>query len=169
MSLDCSPMPLQQGCSSRPDVPEHRWPVDSVASPVCWVAGRTATVVRLELGRCTIRDLVITKQFVEQVDPEALRAELLRHIDEGVRAIHVSLTLPLSEPVRCIAPWYTPDLGAEEFGHGVDDPELTAVATRPVRNAGMPFRLTGRHRLQRPRVLARWRGLREQSAPDSAS
>ncbi len=48
-------------------------------------------------------DLVLTKQFIEQAKPEALRAELLRHIDDGVRAIHISLTLPLREPVRCIA------------------------------------------------------------------
>lgn len=48
-------------------------------------------------------DLVLTRQFIEQAKPEALRAELLRHIDEGVRAIHISLTLPLREPVRCIA------------------------------------------------------------------
>jgi hypothetical protein len=116
-----------------------------------------------------MRDLVITKQFVEQVEPEALRAELLRHIDEGVRAIHVSLTLPLDKPVRCIAPGHTPDLAANEFGHDIDPAELPAVAMRPVRSAGMPFRLAGRRRLQRPRVLARWLGLHEQSAADSAS
>jgi hypothetical protein len=34
----------------------------------------------------------------------------LRHIDEGVRAIHISLTLPLHKPLRCIA-HSTPDLG----------------------------------------------------------
>jgi hypothetical protein len=49
-------------------------------------------------------DLVMTRQFVERANPEALRAELLRHIDDGVRAIHISLTLPLREPVRCVAP-----------------------------------------------------------------
>jgi hypothetical protein len=54
-------------------------------------------------GRLPMSDLVLTKQFIEQATPEALRAELLRHIDEGVRAIHISLTLPLREPVRCIA------------------------------------------------------------------
>jgi hypothetical protein len=59
-----------------------------------------------------VRDLVVTKQFVERAEPEALRAELLRHIDEGVRAIHISLTLPLREPVRCIARRDTPDLGS---------------------------------------------------------
>ncbi|HLY50202.1 MAG TPA: hypothetical protein VKR21_13490 [Solirubrobacteraceae bacterium] len=56
-------------------------------------------------------DLVMTRQFVEQVKPEALRAELLRHIDEGVRAIHISLTLPLREPVRCIARTEASQLG----------------------------------------------------------
>jgi len=59
----------------------------------------------------SMSDLVMTRQFVAQVRPEALRAELLRHIDEGVRAIHISLTLPLREPVRCIARRDTPELG----------------------------------------------------------
>ena len=50
----------------------------------------------------------MTRWFVEQAKPEVLRADLLRHIDEGVRAIHISLTLPLREPVRCIAYRDTP-------------------------------------------------------------
>jgi hypothetical protein len=129
--------------------------------------------VRLRFGcsrktGCRINDLVITRQFVEQVEPEALRAELLRHIDEGVRAIHVSLTLPLREPVRCIAHRDTPDLEANEFSLGID-PELTTGATRPVATAGMPFRLTERYRLRRTRVLARWLGLSKHPVSDSPS
>ena len=68
-------------------------------SPTCALTGHEA----LSSHGPPMSDLVITRQFVEQVEPEALRAELLRHIDEGVRKIHISLTLPLLEPVRCIA------------------------------------------------------------------
>jgi hypothetical protein len=114
-------------------------------------------------------DLVITRQFVEQVKPEALRAELLRHIDDGVRAIHISLTLPLREPVRCIARSDPPHLGPEAFSHGIDAATLTAGAAQPPRQTGMWIRLTGRHCLQRPRVRARWLGLRKQSVSDRPS
>jgi len=59
--------------------------------------------MRLQADNVPVSDLVMTRQFVEQAKPEVLRAELLRHIDEGVRAIHISVTLPLREPVRCVA------------------------------------------------------------------
>jgi hypothetical protein len=118
---------------------------------------------------CPISDLVITKEFVEQMEPEALRAELLRHIDEGVRAIHISLTLPLREPVRCIAHTDTPDLTAMELGYGGDAAGLTVGVTRHDPEAGMPTRLNGQHRPKPARVLARWLGFGKQPVSDSPS